>query len=70
MRFMLVALAVVRGLTPPLRICTVSTCKRNGGQQFFEAMRELSAASDDQAEPLQAFLIDGINMHLRAPCAY
>ena len=43
--------AAVRGLTPPLRICTVSTCGRNGGQAFCEALQELTADSDQAVVP-------------------
>ena len=37
------------GLKPPLRVCTVSTCGRNGGQAFFDALQTLSAGSELEA---------------------
>ena len=38
--------AAILGLTTPLRICTVSTCGRNGGQAFCDAVQTLSAGTD------------------------
>ena len=36
------------GLTTPLRVCTVSTCGRNGGQAFCDAVTLLSAGTELQ----------------------
>ena len=41
--------AAYLGLTTPLRICTVSTCARNGGQAFCDAVQTLSAGTEFQA---------------------
>ena len=40
--------AAILGLTTPLRICTVSTCGRNGGQAFCDAVQTLSAGTELQ----------------------
>ena len=40
--------AVILGLTTPLRVCTVSTCGRNGGQAFCDAVQTLSAGTELQ----------------------
>lgn len=40
--------AAILGLTTPLRVCTVSTCGRNGGQAFCDAVRTLSAGTELQ----------------------
>ena len=34
------------GLTPPLRVCTVSTCARNGGRAFCDAAQALGAIAE------------------------
>ena len=40
--------AAILGLTTPLRVCTVSTCGRNGGQAFCDAVQTLSAGTELQ----------------------
>ena len=39
-------LPVAMGMALPLRVCTVSTCGRNGGQAFLEALQTLTEGED------------------------
>lgn len=43
---MLSLLCSALGLTPPLRVCTVSTCGRNGGRAFCDAAQALGAVAE------------------------